>query len=610
MKNKCGFGECNYFFEFISIIGLIISYILIVVQSFNNHNFNKSNSKEIKAEKYLYRHFSEEIYSNIRRYPLQKIIPSEKNDSNYNYINLEVKLDSYFDCRGVKKGLLNEECQDKVINNFTCCRSDCCIKRKGEIFCNNYNFDLRKSYLDNTILTYNDEERIEDPRRRYCKYFNLHNGMTSNIFNKYFQVEYFNYNYEDLLFKEEEKNSIFIGKNPPVGFTDCGQLDTLNNHLYLKNISCPINFVLRDKNNLYFDSISSTSLVIFVRNFLSEIPPDIHDSPNNIKNKNESISNLTSQDSGSKNVNEEEEFNFTNIKDLYKIIKEKKYYKEQEAYFYINELPDFYDIYKDKVNKYQKLYWYSTNYIGFNSSHDLQKFKSIFNENNMEDNPLYKITLGLLPTYILGIICIFLIILCIVYIIFFFIFLKINTSCKTILFYTKEIIIFISFFIGIALYLKYSNNKYNTININIDEHYKDILNLYNKRKQQKYFLTGIIIMSFIIVYEIYFICFANTNMKNEKEIDKGSDFSSSNNENNNSLRNNRRNGSNRINENSRERPLNRRNVSNRSNEMISSEQVYNIRNEENIGNEIIEIQDRANIKSSLNTNRPLRLHQH
>ena len=227
----------------------------------------------------------------------------------------------------------------------------------------------------------------------------------------------------------------------------------------------------------------------------------------------------------------------------------------------------------------------------------------------MEDNPLYKITLGLFPTYELGIIYIFLIILCIVYIIFFFIFLKINTSSKKILFYIKEIIIFSSFVLGTILYIICAN-IYKSININIDDYYKDILNLYNKRKQQKYFLTGIIIMSIIIVYEIYFICFANKNMKNEKEIDKGSDFSHSNNENNNSLRNNRRNGSNRINGNSMEHPLNRRNISNRSNEMISSEQVYNIRNEENIGNEVIEIQDRTNIKNSLNTNRPLRLYQH
>ena len=506
-----GFGECNNFFEFISVLALLLSYIFFVIQSFYNTQFISSNSNEIIAERQLYKHFSEDIYTNIRRKSFTKINQSEIKNSNSQYLNLEVKLDTFFDCQGIKKGLLNEVCQNTIINNLTCCRSDCCIKKNEEILCNNYNFNLKKIFLDNKILNYNDEERFEDPRRRYCKYFNKYTGLASKILNNYLQIDYFEYSYEDLFLKKEIQNLVYIGKESPDGYyTDCGILDTLNNHLFLKDMSCPLNFILRDNNNLYFDSITYTTLGIIVRNFLSEIPPNIHEWYNGFINEIDEKKNIT-------------------IKDINKIIKENynnyKYYRKQEAYFYINELPEFNEDYKDKINKYQKIYWYSTNYIGFNSADDLKQFKQNFNESNNKDNPLYNITQSLYPlgtpVIIIGII---LIVFCLVYIIIFI--LKVNIVLKQILFIIKEIIIGITFFTGFIIYIIYTTKKYYSIDINIDEHYKEILNLYNKRRIQKYYLTGIIFMGFVIFYEIYFIFLANKNMKSQK-IDMGSDISNS-----------------------------------------------------------------------------------
>jgi hypothetical protein len=59
----------------------------------------------------------------------------------------------------------------------------------------------------------------------------------------------------------------------------------------------------------------------------------------------------------------------------------------------------------------------------------------------------------------------------------------------------------------------------------MDAHYQEIIDMYNDRRKQKYFLSGIIIMAISLAYEIYFISCAKT--KRDKKIDKGSEKSSS-----------------------------------------------------------------------------------
>ena len=88
------FEDCNKFFEFISVVALITSYILFVIQAYINYSFIKDKTKDIIAEKLLYEHFSEEIYSNIKSYPFSKIIKTKEYDNNFNYMNIEVKLDT------------------------------------------------------------------------------------------------------------------------------------------------------------------------------------------------------------------------------------------------------------------------------------------------------------------------------------------------------------------------------------------------------------------------------------------------------------------------------------------------------------------------------------
>ena len=510
---KYGTFECNIFLEFISIILILISYILFVTQSFKNFLFTRKNaSKEIITERILYRYFSEEIYSNIKLYPICKVFTKELNGSSYENgcgqnqrLYIDVKLDTYFDCQGVKEGLLNEaQCQDRIVSNFTCCKSECCPRPKdNENFnCNNYNFDLKKSYNDNTILTYNDEERFDDPKRRYCKYYNKYSNTTSILLNKMYCVEECNYNYEDILSSREDDGiSVF----PKEDYIDCGEIDTMHNHLYLKNGECPMNYIIRDGDKLFFDNLSPNNLSIIVRNILSEIPPDIYER---------------------KGKTDDEEFkNNITIVNYYKIIKQKEsYYKKQEPFFFINELTDIYNIYKDKVNPFQEIYWYTSNYIGFKSFQDFKDFNELFGNKN-DKNYFYDITRNLGPSITSAVIGLILIILCIVYLILFFIYHKIDDlPSKNYFFISKDVIVVLSFLIGLIMYLVYTEKKFKSIKIHMDAHYQEIIDMYNDRRKQKYFLSGIIIMAISLAYEVYFISCAKT--KRDKKIDKGSESSS------------------------------------------------------------------------------------
>ena len=81
------------------------------------------------------------------------------------------------------------------------------------------------------------------------------------------------------------------------------------------------------------------------------------------------------------------------------------------------------------------------------------------------------------------------------------------------------------------VYLIYTQNKFEKIEINLDINYKEILRLYNNRRMQKCLLSGIIIHFIASVYEVYYI-FSQMNKKNKKvhndSIELNSDNYSSN----------------------------------------------------------------------------------
>ena len=207
------FNNIIIIFEIISTFIMIISYILIIIQSFKNYNFKNFKTKDLIVERLLYEQFSNEIYSNINLPMFLKEYRTDHIIENVD-MNLEVKLNSFYDCQGIFDDELNEKiCQNKLINNYTCCRAECCLRTNGNhIYCNDYRFSLDNSNLENNkILLYNDEEYFEDPRRRYCTYFNKYKGtikqnrLTSKTLYK------LKYNYKDI-YLDELMNTLFIAK--------------------------------------------------------------------------------------------------------------------------------------------------------------------------------------------------------------------------------------------------------------------------------------------------------------------------------------------------------------------------------------------------------------
>ena len=504
------YSKCQFIiFELISTLFMIIASILIIIQGFDNDNFRNYKTREIKTERLLFTQLSHEVYSNIIfSYPFYE---SSKGKN----LAAEIKINSFFDCRGVKDNELNEfVCQNKINNNWTCCRSECCFRTAGGyIYCNDYNFDLDNPNISNNkILSYDYEEFFEDPRRRFCTYYNNYDGLIDTYFNKNLKIENFNYNYEDLLLNKV--SSVCLGiNNCNKNYIDCGIIDTMNRYLYAENASfCPVNNIenkqglLSLENKYEYGNIQNKNHII-LRNIISEIPPTIHDYKNKTVCQHEKLKN--------------EEIT---IRDINKLLKHNKtiYRKIEKLEIPLNSIGNAININK-KLNSKASLNWYSTNYIGFKTVEDLEKFKKVFNISDDTDNPVYKLGENIYP-YIKPIIIIFpILFLSILYIIFILLVLFQIISSKgkknKILFIIRLIILLAMLIIEIIFYVMVTD-EFEEINIDIDENYKEILDLYNKRRLQlKYFLSIIFLaLAFVPVtiwLIMYFECF-NRNIKKEE----------------------------------------------------------------------------------------------
>lgn len=543
--------EITIILQIISSLIAIASFSLIINQAFINYNFHNYKTKKLTAERLLYEQFSQEIYDNIQRKPFLRIYKEEDEDntrpSNGN-LNFEIKIDSYFDCQGIKDDELNEKiCQDKVITNYTCCRSECCFRSNAEndnIYCNDYSFILYQIPSKNKELIYNDEEKFEDPRIKYCKYFNKYNGETDYYDNnKKLKYEIFEFNYEELMLNKN--NNFFIGKSNIDNKIDCGILDTLGNHLYKNNIAgyyCPktisdpiLTTNYENSNNDYSDKS------IIIRNILSEIPPYIHEWKNN-------LISLTNENTKQNSMKES-----ININDFNKIIStDTNYYHQIQTSFTTISNVGIYNI-DPKINSNTKLNWYILNYIGFGTSEDLNNFEKIFIKNEPQNNPLYKIGINLYPlseTFIIGFIFIFLFILYIILLSISLYKLKNNTLSNIILliisFIIKEVLIIFTVVAGWTVYIIKLKEFYH-IDIDMDIHYKEILDLYNRRRIQIYFLIGLIFISLIFILEVaYFIYFTIKSIRSspnqENNINNNNESALQNQiQNDNNNRNNREN---------------------------------------------------------------------
>ena len=587
--------------EIISSIFIIVASELLIVQGFDNENYRNYGSREIKTERLLFTQFSREVYSNILDYTFT--IPNSRNVLNYQYfMTAEIKLNPSFDCRGVKDEELNENiCQDKIINNdWTCCRAECCSRTKGgKVHCYDYNYDLDNPTISNyKILTYDEEESFKDPRKRFCTYYNRYHKDIYLFNNQQIKISYSQYNYEDLLLNNSP--SVCIGESKcEENYVDCGIIDTMNRHLYASNPEiCPVNNIITEENNFKLESFYNENIIndkkIILRNIISEISPIAHEYKNYFECPHEDLRN--------------EEIT---IKDMNNLLKNSKniYTKIENISIPINSIGNNIRI-NSKSNNNSKLYWYTTNYIGFKSMDDLIKFKKYFNSSDHKDNPLYKIGEDIYPYFIPIIIMFFLsfiFLLYIIYLIYAFFHKNASTAKKLKIIFIIRIIIGICMLVIESIFYGRVTNEFKKIKIEMDENYKEILDLYNKRRLQiKYLLSIIFLVLSFIPLIIFFVINCKLGKLNNENIEIDNNHVNNNvenpvedNHNNNDNNDNNNNNNNRMNifpiESSRNNFLSLNSNINQNNNNNNNNKINN-----NMDNNMNNINN--NINNSLNNN--------
>ena len=490
--------------EIISTIFMMIASILMIVQGFDNDNYRNYKTREIKTERLLFSQFSNEVYSNILSSPFQ----NSSDNQGLTDLIAELKFNPSFDCRGVKDDELNEDiCQDRILyDNWTCCRAECCIRTNGGIVsCYDYNFDLKNPNIYNhKILSYDEKEYFEDPRRRFCTYYNKYHQDIKTFMNQTIKKKSLLFNYKELLLNNISSFCISTF-DCPKDYIDCGIIDTMDRHLFASDGSlCPVNDIILTPNGIILENIFENETnykSIILRSIISEIPPLAHEY------KNKTVSN--------DNELKSEEIT---IKDINKLLKNSKniYKKLENVEIPLNSIGNGIKI-ESKMNKNSKFYWYTTNYIGFKTLNDLNDFEKYFNKSNPMDNCLYKIGENIYP-YIKPIIIFFpLLIIFLYYLVFLILVLfdKISSIKKrNMTHFTRRVFILTAMLIIESVFYDRVTNEFKKIEIDMDENYKEILDLYNKRRYQLKYLLSIIFLVFAFVSSIIFF-FVNCEMVEE-----------------------------------------------------------------------------------------------
>ena len=468
---------------------LILSCILIFAQTIINIKYNYSNNKSILAEKLVYQQFSHDIYSNINSkilydfeiYPISEDCPGDKE-----VIIFPIKLDSYYDCEGIDVETIDEDaCQDKITNSSICCQKSCCANNK-----------CRDKVANNM-----ENEEKNDDRNNKCIYFNKYNGRFSQIFNGYkICAKKYIYDYQYLL-NLCELNQITT--------SNCLYLDSMNHCFDAQNI--------KSNSELEISGNKITNLnkkYVVVKNIFSEINPNYFEYE--ILLKEQIIYNQVEISDDDKE--EVEKYNELNIKNIYESFFESEYDSINGNINYIKQAeiklsniidnngePVFQDYSSDRnYIKKRNINWYTRNYIGFKNFEELAKFKENFDENDVTDNPLYKISNDILYPNVesIFIILIFLIEFIISLILQIKSFIKKKTIKIKIYLISDSItqmltpaLLIIYFFIYLFKYVY----KYKKIEIEMEEYYKLVLDQYNKRRNQDCLLAGVIILFITLV---------------------------------------------------------------------------------------------------------------
>ena len=472
----------------ISFCLILFACVLIFIQTIINIKYNYSNNKNIIAEKLVYQQFSHDIYSNINNkilYQFEMIPYYNDCPEGKEVLNFPIKIDSYYDCENIFTNELNKDiCQNKISRSSICCKNDCC---ENDI------------YMKQTICREKNINDIneDDKRKDDCTYFNIYNGKFSKLNGSIVCLKRYDYNYEYLLFYKNNKNC--QGEK-------CIYFDSKNH-------------CICDDENLNNQSNIFLNRSIIVKNIFSEIEPYYLEYESILK---ESL--LNNKIKITKKEKEEVElFKTINKKNINEVFFKDKIdikngvnenYVKQKDYLLddlINNNQDYiFQKYKYLNNDYirkKNIHWFTRNYIGFKDYEELQKFKSIFDENDPMNNPLYKIGINLIYPNWESIIIIVLIFITLIFACFTQIQNFINEKniktniifiCNSLRQISTMILLIIYLFLFLFKYIYF----YKMIEIDMEIYYQFILEKYNTRRKQKYLLSGVIILCVNFLIEL------------------------------------------------------------------------------------------------------------
>ena len=481
-------------FHIISILLLIISYILILIQNIENIIFYCERSKKIIAEKFIYEQFSHEIYSNINSKIYYNISETPKNDNcqpGYDIIKFPIYIDSFYDCENIDNNNIDKnECLGKVTSNRLCCEENCC---KDKVFeKERYHFcDMKSNFNQN------------DPRNGICPAFSLYNGKFYYINQKKFCAKRFNKTYEELLTKINET-------------ADCD----------IKFDSMGHKFCSFDYNDYNFDPNES----IIVENIFSVFPPNHINIKNSYRvslllNKNKFDESKIYQE-----LNKQNEITPQNIREAFFKNEEDfsscpTFYEEKKN-FKLNDLisgdePVFKNYKNDNLIKKGNITWYTRSYIGFTDLEQLKKFKKNFDENDHKNNSLYKLSTSDELFYISLVSIIIIFLLLIFHIIYLIYILKkdkkinINNIPFDEISFCFVISSSITFVFYLIIYLACFICKYDYIDIDMEGYLELVIQKYNKRRKQIYLLYSFIPLVIHMVASVLLFCFSKFFNKNK-----------------------------------------------------------------------------------------------
>lgn len=467
----------------ISLLFLIISLCFIITQSIINIVYSLNINNKIIAERLIYEQFSHEVYSNINSHPIIKInfgtCPSD-----YEQIRIPIKIDKFYDCGKDENSDIDEFCQNKITPESLCCLKSCCFEKIE-------NKKESKYCLQKRELNENDIRKNNEPREAACSKFSNYLGKFYNLNKEKICVQKSGKTYEDYL-KENEYHK----------YSTNYKLDSKGHYFYgTENLDYYYPGILIVKN--IFSTTQPNYFEMESKLRISMMLNKKEYNENKIKKEIKKISEISSKniyDTFSASECSKEECNNPNY------ILFNNYYNLKEVVLDSNDEYIFNNYKNDIYYSEKPIYWYIRNYIGFENTTELNKFKEFFDANDHKNNCLFRISKTLYPNFesiVIGIIFIGLSIFFIIQLITNFKNNNINIDLFNIdLDLIILLVVIILFLIYFLIYLIGYLIKFKEIDIDMEDFYRNILRKYNYRRRQLFLMIAVIILILDIFLEL------------------------------------------------------------------------------------------------------------